>query len=78
MVRAPWSVFSHFGIPFFVITFILAMFAVTILVGIWIYRDAQSRGLSGPLWLVVWLVANFIGLIIYLIVRNDYQQGMRE
>jgi len=70
--------FEHFGIPFFVVLFVLTSLVVTIAVGIWIYRDAQSRDLSGPLWLIVWLMANFVGLIIYLVVRNDYQQGMRE
>jgi len=42
---------------------------IWLLVGIWVYRDAESRGASGVLWLLVVLVLGIIGLIIYLVVR---------
>ncbi len=38
---------------------------------IWVYRDADRRGMSGVLWALLVFVGNIIGLIIYLIVRND-------
>jgi uncharacterized membrane protein YoaK (UPF0700 family) len=46
-------------------------FIIGILLCIWVYRDAEDRGMSGVLWLIVVLIAGIIGLIIYLIVRKD-------
>jgi len=45
-------------------------FIVAILCCIWVYRDAEKRGMSGVLWLIVVLIIGIIGLIIYLIVRK--------
>ena len=42
-----------------------------ILVLFWVYRDAERRGMSGVLWALLVFIGNLIGLIIYLIVRND-------
>ena len=44
---------------------------VWIFVVVWVYRDSEKRGMSGVLWALLVLVGNFIGLLIYLIVRND-------
>ena len=50
----------------------LAVLAMTIFLGVWTYRDAENRGMSGILWtLVVILVPSFVGLIVYLCVRYD-------
>jgi len=46
-------------------------FVVAILLCIWVYRDAESRGMNGVLWLIVMLIAGIIGLIIYLVVRKE-------
>src|SRR2546426_7875367 len=51
---------------------IIAVFVLFLFIAIWVYRDAESRGMSGVLWLLVVLVAGIIGLIIYLIVRSDH------
>ena len=64
-----------------VATCMIIVLIVAILVGIWIYRDANRRGMSGGLWLLIFIVAslflNLIGfivvLIIYLVVRKDRQ-----
>ena len=49
---------------------------IAILIAIWVYRDAESRGMSGVLWLlIVIFVPYFIGLIIYLVVRRDHPVG---
>ena len=42
---------------------------IRILILIWVYRDAEKRGASGVLWLIVVLLLGLIGLIVYLIVR---------
>ena len=50
---------------------IVGIFVISILIAIWVYRDAQSRGMSGVLWLIIVLFFGIIGLIIYLVVRHD-------
>lgn len=58
--------------------FIVALFVVFLFVAIWVYRDAETRGMSGVLWLIVVLLFGIIGLIIYLVVRHDkVQPGMQ-
>ena len=49
----------------------IVWFIVAILLCIWVYRDAESRGMSGVLWLIVVLLTGIVGLIIYLVVRKD-------
>lgn len=50
----------------------IAVIALTVLLGIWTYRDATSKGMNGVLWTaVVLLVPSLIGLIVYLIVRME-------
>jgi len=44
---------------------------IAILLCIWVYRDAESRGMSGALWLIIVLILGLIGLIIYLVVRKE-------
>lgn len=51
---------------------VIAMIVLMVLLGVWTYRDAVSKGMNGVLWTaVVLLVPGFIGLIIYLIVRME-------
>jgi hypothetical protein len=67
-----WS-FTDFGgfrfIPLMILP--IALFALWIFVLFWVYRDAESRGMSGILWTLLVLIGNVVGLIIYLIVRNE-------
>jgi len=55
---------------------IIAIWVIFLLIAIWVYRDAESRGMSGVLWLIVVLLFGIIGLIIYLVVRHDKVQPM--
>ena len=48
------------------------IFIVIILVAIWVYRDAESRGMGGVLWLIVVLVGSIVGLIVYFVIRRDH------
>ena len=43
---------------------------IGLLLCVWVYRDAQKRGMNGALWLIIVLLANIIGLIVYLVVRE--------
>ncbi len=49
---------------------VIVWFVIAIAIGVWIYRDAESRGMSGALWLIIALVLGIIGLIVYAIVRK--------
>jgi len=49
--------------------FWVVMFIIWIAIGVWMYRDAEKRGKSGALWLIIGLLFGIIGLIIWLIVR---------
>jgi hypothetical protein len=44
---------------------------------LWVYRDAERRGMSGILWLLLVLVGNIIGLLVYVIVRSETSFGRR-
>jgi H+/Cl- antiporter ClcA len=57
---------SIFGI---LIGLIIVFFIISILLAVWVYRDAEARGKNGALWLIILLLAGLIGLIIWLIVR---------
>lgn len=54
------------------ISVIIAIYLFGLLLCIWVYRDAQKRGMNGALWLIIVLLGNIVGLIIYLIVREPY------
>jgi len=49
----------------------LALFFLWIAVIVWVYRDAERRGMNGVLWALLVFIGNVIGLLIYLIVRQD-------
>ncbi len=46
-------------------------FVIGIILCIWVYRDAEARGMNGVMWLLIVLLIGIIGLIIYLVVRKD-------
>lgn len=56
----------------FMMLFFVAILVVVILVAVWVYRDAEERDMNGVLWLIVVILTNVIGLIIYLVVRADH------
>jgi heme/copper-type cytochrome/quinol oxidase subunit 2 len=62
-----------FGFAFFgaMLIFFVLLFVVFLFVALWVYRDAESRGMSGVLWLILVLVAPIIGLILYLVLREE-------
>ncbi|EDN9679004.1 hypothetical protein GI233_10960 [Listeria monocytogenes] len=63
-------------IAFLPIFFIFAMFlglAAKALLAIWIYKDAEQRGMNAVLWCLLMVFINVIiilVIVIYLIVRN--------
>ncbi len=49
----------------------LFMLALWVAVIIWIYRDAENRGMNGLLWALLVFIGNLIALIVYLIIRSE-------
>jgi hypothetical protein len=50
----------------------LALLALGIAILVWVYNDAEKRGLSGALWAILVFFLHFLGFIIYLIVRAGH------
>lgn len=50
---------------------VVLLMIVVVYIGLWIYRDANSRGLDGAQWLIIMFVGNIIGLIIYYFIRKE-------
>lgn len=73
--RGPGSDNLHFGPNIFRYSSFslmsLVLLIIWIAVIVWVYRDAEKRGMNGILWALLVLIGNLIGLIIYLIVRSD-------
>jgi Double zinc ribbon/Phospholipase_D-nuclease N-terminal len=53
-------------------SFSLLLCILWIVVIVWVYRDAEQRKMSGILWALLVFIGNLVGLLIYLIVRQDH------
>ena len=58
-----------FGLGLVCIVIPVVLFIIGILLAIWVYKDAEKRGSSGALWLIIVILTSFVGLIIWLVVR---------
>ena len=55
------------------IIFLAIPFSILSLITIWVYKDAKKRDMNAFTWiLVIWLIPFFIGLLIYLKIREQY------
>ncbi len=70
----PWGVLNFTS--YSIISLILL--AIWIFVIVWVYRDAERRGMNGVLWALLVFIGNLIGLLIYLIVRSNNAASSRE
>jgi RNA polymerase subunit RPABC4/transcription elongation factor Spt4 len=52
--------------------FSLFFFVLWIVVLVWVYKDAERRGMSGVLWALLVFFGNLLGFLIFLIVRQDH------
>jgi hypothetical protein len=58
---------------------VFLLFIVAYLViGLWMYLDAERRGASGVAWLIAWFVGNIFALIIWYLVRPRDPQMVRS
>ena len=56
----------------------LVLLVIWIFVIVWVYRDAERRGMNGILWALLVFIGNLIGLLIYLIVRSGNGSSTKE
>ena len=49
---------------------VIVWFVIAVAVGVWVYRDAESRNMNGAMWLIIGLILGIIGLVVYVIVRK--------
>ncbi len=55
----------------FMFAFLILSLVSTILIAVWIYRDAKKRNMDATLWtLLVIFIPSYIGIIVYLVSRN--------
>jgi len=52
----------------------LLWFVVGLLILVFVYKDAESRGMNGALWAIIVFFLSLLGLLLYLIVRESPQQ----
>ena len=70
----PWNIFRVSVFSFLS----LVLLIIWVLVIVWVYRDAERRGMNGVLWALLVFIGNLIGLLIYLIVRSDYRPSLEK
>jgi len=62
----PW--FPFVPVWSFSLLFVILWLAVIL----WVYKDAERRRMSGLLWALLVFIGNLVGLLIYLIIRQDH------
>jgi hypothetical protein len=50
---------------------VIGLIAARVIIPIWMYIDAKSRGLDAVIWLIIGLFGGVVGLIVYMVVRHD-------
>ena len=49
---------------------LLAIFILTLVAMFWVYQDAEKRGKTGCIWLLLISATGPLGLIAYLVLRD--------
>ena len=52
------------------IVVILVSCVISLLIAIWVYKDAKKRDMNAAVWLLIVLLTGCVGCIIYLVVRD--------
>ena len=58
------------GLYMIIIVLVIVFFVTGLLIAIWVYKDAKKRDMNAAVWLLIVLVTNCVGCIIYLVVRD--------
>jgi len=69
--------FNIFG-PFSWLMMVIGMglyIITSVIIAYYVHRDAVRRGImNSEVWLIIALIFNIFGLILYLIVRGNYEE----
>jgi len=71
------GVFGPFGWVIMLIGGIVILVS-SVLIANYLHKDALKRSINSEFWLVFGLFLNIFGLILYLLVRNNYNQDRKE
>lgn len=64
---------SNIVLLFPLLIFLCVIIFVPVLIGVYVYRDANRRGMNALMWTLIAILApSLIGFIIYLLVRGNY------
>jgi hypothetical protein len=69
--------FNLFGIYgwIFMIVGAVTYIGLSVLIAYYLHKDALRRDIkNSEFWLLIGLILNLLGLVIYLLVRNSYNQ----
>jgi len=58
------------GMYMIIIVVGIISFVISLLIAIWVYKDAKKRDMNATVWLLIVLLTGCIGCIIYLVVRD--------
>jgi len=59
----------------FMVTWWIFVLSIAVIMAYYVHRDAVRRKIPNPeVWLLIVLIFNVLGLIIYLLVRGNYQE----
>ena len=68
------NVFGPYGWIFMVVGTVMYV-GFSVLIAYYLHKDALRRGIkNSEIWLLIGLVLNLLGLVLYLLVRNSYNQ----
>ncbi|MBY9003658.1 MAG: hypothetical protein KGD73_06775 [Candidatus Lokiarchaeota archaeon] len=68
------NVFGPYGWIFMIVGMVTYI-GLSVLIAYYMHKDALRRGIkNSEFWLVIGLILNLLGLVIYLLVRNNYNQ----
>jgi hydrogenase-4 membrane subunit HyfE len=60
------SIFMWIGIGIYI--------SISILLTYFVHKDAVNRGVQNPeIWIIIMLIFNLIGLLVYVLVRENYK-----
>ncbi|TES99711.1 MAG: hypothetical protein E3J90_04635 [Promethearchaeota archaeon] len=69
-----FNVFGPYGWIFMIVGTITYI-ALSVLIAYYLHKDALRREIkNSELWLLIGLILNLLGLVMYLLVRNSYNQ----
>jgi len=69
-----FNVFGPYGWIFMIVGAITYI-ALSVLIAYYLHKDALRRGIkNSELWLLIGLILNQLGLVMFLLVRNSYNQ----